>query len=175
MTSPRVAIAVAGLLLLPLAQAPERDAASAVALTRSTHVAAAGLTPGLVLPPADNGVRVFAVVMADIDADGDLDVVGGGEGLDLFVWVNDGAGHLTRQQPQRSSGWRSADPGPAFDDHRAASGTASLGAGGVADDRSGTAQMLPAISDRFRGAALFLASAPVRTRRSRAPPTPALT
>src|SRR5512138_3697111 len=40
------------------------------------------------------------IVAADIDRDGDLDVVAGNE-RGLVVWVNDGAGHLRWEAPRR--------------------------------------------------------------------------
>ena len=40
-----------------------------------------------------------SIVVADIDADGDADVVATDEALNLFVWINDGTGRLTRQRP----------------------------------------------------------------------------
>lgn len=54
----------------------------------------------------ESGRRVVTVIAADIDADGDLDVVASDGSLDLLVWTNDGAGHLTRRRPMRSTGWR---------------------------------------------------------------------
>ena len=40
-----------------------------------------------------------SIVVADIDRDGDADVVATDEALHLFVWLNDGTGKLTRQRP----------------------------------------------------------------------------
>ena len=171
----RVALAAAVLALLPGAHASRNGSASRVGMTSPVRPAAAGIGPGLVLPSADAGLPLVAVVAADIDADGDLDLIGGGVGLDLFVWINDGAGHLTRQQPHHSSGWRTAAPGPTLDDHGTTSLTASLGAGGAADDRHIAAQVLQTARHRVRTAGLFLASAPVRTGRPRAPPSLVLT
>ena len=55
-------------------------------------------------------VQLRKVVAADIDRDGDLDVVATTE-QGLIVWLNDGAGHLTLQAPQYPSalGGRSPD------------------------------------------------------------------
>jgi hypothetical protein len=58
-------------------------------------------------PPLDPGIRLVALVASDIDADGDLDLVASDGSLDLLVWINDGAGHLTRQYGKRASGWNS--------------------------------------------------------------------
>ena len=46
-------------------------------------------------------VRFHKIVAADIDRDGDLDVVGTTD-LGFVFWVNDGQGHLTSQTPTRS-------------------------------------------------------------------------
>jgi hypothetical protein len=43
-------------------------------------------------------IRFRHIAAADIDCDGDLDVVASTE-LGIVVWVNDGAGHLTAQPP----------------------------------------------------------------------------
>jgi len=53
------------------------------------------------LPGVEPGTRVVAAAMADIDADGDLDLVASDGSLDLLVWSNDGTGHFTRKYPAR--------------------------------------------------------------------------
>jgi len=58
---------------------------------------------------------LVAAVTADIDADGDLDVVATDQALNLLVWVNDGSGHFTRQRPRHSGGESTSPPGPAFE------------------------------------------------------------
>jgi hypothetical protein len=40
-----------------------------------------------------------SVVVADIDRDGDADVVATDGALHLFVWINDGTGRYTQQEP----------------------------------------------------------------------------
>lgn len=65
---------------------------------------------------ADEAVRLVSVVAADIDADGDLDVVGSDRSLQLHVWVNDGQGHFTRREPSRSATWHAAPESPSVDD-----------------------------------------------------------
>ncbi len=55
---------------------------------------------------------MVSVVTADIDADGDVDIVASDGSLDLLVWVNDGDGHFTRQSPRRSTDWQSVPPAP---------------------------------------------------------------
>jgi len=51
------------------------------------------------LPGVEPGTKVVAAAMADIDADGDLDLVASDGSLDLLVWSNDGTGHFTRKYP----------------------------------------------------------------------------
>jgi len=49
------------------------------------------------------------VVTADIDRDGDLDVVAITD-RSLVVWVNDGSGHLTAQVPKKAQGVTGRSP-----------------------------------------------------------------
>jgi hypothetical protein len=51
------------------------------------------------LPGVEPGTKVVAAALADIDADGDLDLVASDGTLDLLVWSNDGSGHFTRKYP----------------------------------------------------------------------------
>src|SRR5262249_44816627 len=55
---------------------------------------------------SDADPDLTAVVGADIDMDGDVDVVATDAQLRLYVWINDGAGHFTRREPARSTTWR---------------------------------------------------------------------
>jgi hypothetical protein len=93
---------------------PDLRAGGAARLTESPVVAAPVRVDSLPLnlaPPLEPGVRLVALVASDIDADGDLDLVANDGSLDLLVWINDGAGHLTRRYAQRNSGWRDDAPG----------------------------------------------------------------
>jgi len=65
----------------------------------------------LQLPGVEPGTKVVAAALADIDADGDLDLVASDGTLDLLVWSNDGLGHFTRKYPVHgpSGGWISRD------------------------------------------------------------------
>ncbi len=69
----------------------------------------------LQLPGIDPGTRVVASALADIDADGDLDVVAFDGSLDLLVWSNDGTGHFTRRYPARSAETQAIARDGAFD------------------------------------------------------------
>ena len=48
-------------------------------------------------------IHVRKAIAADIDRDGDLDLVAATD-RGFIVWVNDGAGHLTSAPPTRSTG-----------------------------------------------------------------------
>lgn len=68
-------------------------------------------------PPHVQGARTLrALVAADIDHDGDTDVVGIDGSFDLVVWVNDGTGQLTPKHSERSDRWQTDLPGPAVND-----------------------------------------------------------
>ncbi len=106
-------------------------------------------TPGRVptnvaMPQSALTATLTSIVVADIDRDGDVDVVATDDALHLFVWINDGAGHLTQQRPappgSRSVDARGADIGgraprsdasvptdpPAFDAHVGSTADAPL-------------------------------------------------
>ncbi len=63
---------------------------------------------GLDTSARDSSEPLISVVVADIDRDGDADVIATDAALHLFVWLNDGTGRFTQQQPA-SGGERSAD------------------------------------------------------------------
>jgi hypothetical protein len=88
-------------------------------------VTPASVLPAGLAPPRTDGRLLVSVIAADIDADGDLDVVGSDGSLDLIVWDNDGTGHLTRKDPQPSTpdGWESS--GATVDDRPATSTVAA--------------------------------------------------
>jgi len=94
------------LLILPLlALATDRAAAQIGAFTE--EAVARGLV--YAMPPVLNGFTIYGIGLADLDADGDLEVVATGtpSGV-LGIFENDGAGHFTD---------RSASSGiPAFTD-----------------------------------------------------------
>src|SRR5262245_8966534 len=111
-------IAVALLACLRTSVTPVRASfAAAESIWRPVSIAwPPDLTTASEIPTGD----LVAAVTADIDADGDLDVVATDQALNLLVWVNDGRGHLTRQRPRHSGGESTSPPGPAFE-RRAAS------------------------------------------------------
>ena len=84
-------------------------------LTRPMFDAAAlALTlPHVLVPPAlPAGHLLVAMVAKDIDADGDLDVVANDAMQQLFVWINDGTGRLTRREARHQGGIGQEPPGP---------------------------------------------------------------
>jgi hypothetical protein len=60
------------------------------------------LPAGLLLPVADANLPIASLVTADLDADGDIDVLAtenSSGSVKLVVWVNDGDGRLARKAP----------------------------------------------------------------------------
>jgi hypothetical protein len=72
------------------------------------------LPPGVVLDADDPAL--VAIVTTDLDTDGDLDIVATDSDLRLYVWINDGAGHFTRQEPARLPTWRGDPSRPRVND-----------------------------------------------------------
>ena len=118
---------------------------------------------------------LVAAVTADIDADGDLDVVATDQALNLLVWVNDGSGHLTRQRPRHSGGESTSAPAPAFEGR-----AGSLALATFNDPPSAKLGQHPDLDTRLNAARRPPVAAPfaplpaVRHRPSRAPPTAAI-
>jgi hypothetical protein len=71
---------------------------------RTSSFFAASLPDSLKPPSIDLSRTFLSLIAADIDADGDLDVVGIDEFRKLVVWENDGTGHLTRKHPTQRDG-----------------------------------------------------------------------
>jgi hypothetical protein len=153
-------------------------AALGVVMTGTAHVGATADPPrrqtALQLPGIDPGTRVVAAALADIDADGDLDVVAFDGSLDLLVWSNDGTGHFTRRYPTHDPDAGGIARDGAFDP---GSGTApaSVVPGGstsiVAPDRLSRG-LTPSLW-RIASAASLPHSRARLSRASRAPPLPA--
>lgn len=132
-----------------------------------------GSLPRQLATQVEPGLHLVAVVASDIDADGDLDLIASDGSLDLLVWINDGAGHLTRRYAQRPRGWSGGDSsatngGTDTVASAVVSVTTSIGPAGtwtLALSRHGNARAghAPAL-DSFRG----------RSRSLRAPPSSVL-
>ena len=92
------------------------------------HPAAKQLPQGFTLPSSDLDVKVSSLVAADLDADGDLDIVAAQRVhgvVNIVVWENDGAGRLTRRQPAPPK-TLSSEPAPPSVDDRADATAASI-------------------------------------------------
>lgn len=147
-------------------------AAAAHTLTIDTE-SLIGSLPAQLARQVEPGLHLVALVSADIDADGDLDVIASDGSLDLLVWINDGAGHLTRRYAQRPRGWSGVDSSAESDGTRPAisavvSTTTSIGPAGtwtLALSRRGNARP---------GHAPTLASFRALSRSLRAPPSSVL-
>jgi hypothetical protein len=90
----------------------------------STGSAAGQLPAGFILPASDAQLPVASLIAADLDADGDLDIVAANnaDGLvGIVVWVNDGTGQLTREAPRRDSNFGSEPAPPSLARHDGAS------------------------------------------------------
>jgi hypothetical protein len=120
MTTKAVVSVLAGVALIASLTA-YAGASSGAAMSSGTDVglirqpAAKRLPEGLVLPASDVNLTVASLVTADLDSDGDLDVIAADASsgsLRIVVWENDGAGRLTRKRParQRSLGGEPAAP-----------------------------------------------------------------
>jgi hypothetical protein len=67
------------------------------------------------IPVPIDAAHFVSVIAADIDADGDLDVIASDRSLQIYVWVNDGAGHFTQQEPVHATTWQALPPAPTFE------------------------------------------------------------
>lgn len=79
------------------------------------------LPAGFVLPSADVDLKISSLVAADLDADGDLDIVAAGNAagsIGIVVWVNDGDGRLTRKSPERANTLGIEPGAPSFEQQR---------------------------------------------------------
>jgi hypothetical protein len=107
-------------------------AAAAIAAAASVHVPGAHPADSLALlapahPPADlppalrvslshEQITLVSAIAADIDSDGDLDIVGSDDHLSLVVFVNDGQGHLSRRSSRQPRSLESEPDGPSVTD-----------------------------------------------------------
>jgi len=80
------------------------------------------LPQGFTLPSSDVNLPVSSLITADLDADGDLDIVAADRsngGIGIVVWVNDGAGRLTRKTPASKGNLAGEPASPSLDEHQA--------------------------------------------------------
>jgi len=117
---------------------------------------------------------IVSVVAADIDADGDVDVVATDSAVNLLIWVNDGTGRFTRKPPLPAREGHAGMPGPGVEDRTPDSEpyTASDAPTLDADIRPAFAQplALTGVIHVFTG---LRADRPRTTRSLRGPPAPA--
>jgi hypothetical protein len=89
---------------------------------RPVDLPLAGQLPrGFTLPSADANLPISSLITADLDADGDLDIVAADRsngGIGIVVWVNDGAGRLTRKAPAPKGSLASEPAGPSIDERQ---------------------------------------------------------
>jgi hypothetical protein len=63
------------------------------------------------------GVKFHRVVTVDFDRDGDIDVLAATD-RGVFLWLNDGNGHLTAQRPHRTAGVSGRGPANTWRERR---------------------------------------------------------
>jgi len=121
---------------------------------------------------SDQPVTLVSAVAADIDADGDLDVIGSDDHLALIVLLNDGYGHLSRRVAHRPSTWRTEPADPALHDRGDAPGVSVQNEPPtVGLDTARTFDLRDAVTFAPRGRQQAESAAPISTRVPRAPPT----
>jgi len=162
-----VAIAlVAG--IRPASRPVHAGGASNGSIWRPANVAwPAGLPSASEEPAGD----IVSAVTADIDADGDLDLIATDQSLNLLVWVNDGTGHLTRQRPRHSGGESTSPGAPTFERRAPSAAFSTLNDSPLAGlgDRPDLDVRLPG-TKRPTAADPFLPSSTTPHGPSRAPP-----
>jgi len=119
--------------------------------------------------------QIVSIVAADIDDDGDLDVVASDSSLQLHVWVNDGAGHFTLQHPARSTGWQPMPPAPSVQDRQNATASfTQINPPTLGPDRQPVVRALSAATPARISTSLDLPAGNRLTRTPRAPPATTL-
>src|SRR5215470_7025814 len=97
--------------------------ASGLRSYQAVDLPVAGQLPqGFTLPSSDVNLPVSSLITADLDADGDLDIVAADRsngGIGIVVWVNDGAGRLTRKAPAPKGNLASEPAAPSIDERQA--------------------------------------------------------
>jgi hypothetical protein len=140
----------------------------------SWRPAPVGIPAGLTNAIDDLEGGLVAAITADIDADGDLDLVATDRALNLLVWVNDGTGHFTRERPRQAAGVRTSAPAPTLERRSRASLLST-----VDDPPAAGLPQCPALDDGLPCAARpatadpFSLRSTASDRPSRAPPATA--
>lgn len=128
------------------------------------------LPPALQASLSRQGVTLVVALAADIDADGDLDIVGSDDRLGVVILVNDGEGHFSRRSAKRGA-WGAEPPDPAVHER---------GAAPIVSVQNDPPPVAPGLAIRFEvsarptavraGARRAPAAAVPTTRTPRAPP-----
>ena len=149
--------------------------ATCVALVATALPASAAsreLPPEIHQALRESGRQFVAVVAADIDADGDLDVVAVDGSLHLLVWVNDGSGQFARKLASPERGGHTEAPAPGVDGHAPFANVYTF-----SDRPSFDAAIRSSIADPVRSSPLYRHGSDSRldrtrhTRRLRGPPS----
>jgi FG-GAP-like repeat len=117
--------------------------------------------------------RVLRAIAVDVDRDGDLDVLVSTREEPVVVWLNDGAGHFTRQRPATAPSLTSetAFEGPVGDDVRLGPVPSSRWQAPPAEISS-SRQPVPELHGIATGHDQLGRSQRPATRESRGPPAP---
>jgi hypothetical protein len=169
--APVMIVAAAVALCAARVPAPQTEAWNPEAF-RSRSVAAV-LPQGFVLPSADGDIKVSSLVAADLDADGDLDIVAseGAEGsLAILVWENDGAGRLTRREPTKQRSLDNVPSSPSFEQHQSDTPASVQPDNPTAPAAAVKVAAMPAARSFERTRAPDVSSAALEVLRSRSPP-----
>jgi len=151
---------------------PRAAAAINLVRFRQMHSVAKQLPAGFVLPSSDVDLKISSFVAADLDADGDLDIVAADAAngsVGILVWVNDGAGRLTRKHPEQPKTLGSEPPGPSVD-RQYTTVIASLQPDNPAVQTDSTSWLTLPEKPFPRSREANAISSTVATRRSRSPP-----
>jgi hypothetical protein len=169
-----ICAATVALLATTVANVHLPKAAAAINLVRfrQMHSVAKQLPAGFVLPPSDVDLKISSFIAADLDADGDLDIVAADAAngsVDIVVWVNDGAGRLTRKHPEQPKTLGSEPPGPSVD-RQYTTVIASLQPDNPAVETGSNSWLTLPEQPRPPSLDTTAVSATIATRRSRSPP-----
>lgn len=158
--------------MVPHVHLTQATAAINLVRFRQTHSVAKQLPAGFVLPSSDVDLKISSFVAADLDADGDLDIVAADAAngsLGILVWVNDGAGRLTRKQPERPRTLGSEPQGPSVD-RQYTTDIASLQPDNPAVQSGSNSWLTLPEQPRPPSLDTSAVSATIATQRSRSPP-----
>jgi hypothetical protein len=107
-------VILAAALAIGVSAAPPRTAAPAAVAALVPSHRPSDLPTALQVSLSQEPVTLVAAIATDIDADGDLDIVGSDEQLGLVVLVNDGHDHLSRRASRRPSNAAAGPEAPAM-------------------------------------------------------------